>query len=926
MEVPLLSARDLEDELRLIHRTKRRTLTTVVYGRSDAPRVTVELAGQPHTFAVWPASSELSLRRALVKGEAPVVILVDFEASQLPVDVMGRIASGRVHAVERSRRLLRLFGASSASSALLACRPLVDALLDRGGVMPPLAGPTVDRDTAWRSLLWREAGIPAEGSLSEERLLAHVAAYPFRGAFAALLERNDGALRRELVGWLEGSVGPVAPIAWSAWEKGRGRFAAALAVVLHVAAPKLGAREYLRAQLRHALGELGSELRALVTSGLATLERWGALGPGMLRRLSDEVADGVLGEADRVLADEEVRDVVAESPDLPRAFAASKERLGAAFAEHATRPSLATFEVVVSEAARLREHRLASRQAFEELLGRVRMASRLAAYLLVRPDLDAARQDHGLHGEMLALAEHHASQGGYLDWARRTARGPSGGVLEQGIDALVAAVDALRDTYDARFAEGLSTWAERGARSSRVLPIEDVLHQMAADFLRERPYRRLLVLVLDGMAWANAAELLTGLDEHRYGPLAWGGAPRPVLAALPTITSVSRAALFAGKRPGPGEPEDTSKDPARFAAHKELVKVVGKAPTLLLRPDVETRAGDLSERALRLVGSDERVVALVLNAIDDQLKGSAQVRVAWEPRSIKPLLPLLEAASVADRAVLLVADHGHVLRAREATPSPHEGIGKRWRALGEGESPAAGEIAVTGERQWRPRGRAKVAMLVRETAAYSASGSAGEHGGASLAEVIAPAVLVAHQELLRRIEASEGVEDPALAVRAFPRPAWWDLAVPGRRNEPKAAPPRAASPAPAQPKTKQLEIPLLAAPTGVAAREPIPTSTSAAAVREALGRSKLFQELASTRGKPKPALFERIAILLDAGGVLVDDRFAEAAGLLRRQTAGALAELGEWLNVDTCQVAYYSHASREARLDVALYRSLFLES
>ena len=54
------------------------------------------------------------------------------------------------------------------------------------------------------------------------------------------------------------------------------------------------------------------------------------------------------------------------------------------------------------------------------------------------------------------------------------------------------------------------------------------------------------------------------------------------------------------------------------------------------------------------------MVAVVVNAIDDQLKGSAQLRVMLSSKHIRPLAALLEAAESTGRLVLLVSDHGNI--------------------------------------------------------------------------------------------------------------------------------------------------------------------------------------------------------------------------------------------------------------------------
>ncbi|MGD0680251.1 MAG: hypothetical protein ABSC94_33150 [Polyangiaceae bacterium] len=53
-----------------------------------------------------------------------------------------------------------------------------------------------------------------------------------------------------------------------------------------------------------------------------------------------------------------------------------------------------------------------------------------------------------------------------------------------------------------KFARGLVEWTAAGQPANQVLPIDKALERLAAKFLEEKDDRRLLVLLLDGMAWA----------------------------------------------------------------------------------------------------------------------------------------------------------------------------------------------------------------------------------------------------------------------------------------------------------------------------------------------------------------------------------------------------------------------------------------
>src|SRR5262249_41712381 len=258
-------------------------------------------------------------------------------------------------------------------------------------------------------------------------------------------------------------------------------------------------------------------------------------------------------------------------------------------------------------------------------------------------------------------------------------------------------------TDDQRFASAYGAWIDAGKPSNEVLPIEHVTKRVVAEFLKKEG-RKLLLVLMDGMSYAAAVQVLQRLrDQRRWSPIAWrtpgwnGLLPiPPVLAAAPTLTEVSRAALFAGVADPRFGDQGTDRDDARWAANPHVRELVGDEPLkVFFRRDIHA-GHELIDEVKQAVAGDQRVVAVVVNAIDEQLKRSLQVAVDYSRTPILPLEALLSAADGAERAVLLVADHGHVAGdamrvASGRIPQGRDG-GARWRALAEGEQPQVDEI------------------------------------------------------------------------------------------------------------------------------------------------------------------------------------------------------------------------------------------
>jgi hypothetical protein len=158
------------------------------------------------------------------------------------------------------------------------------------------------------------------------------------------------------------------------------------------------------------------------------------------------------------------------------------------------------------------------------------------------------------------------------------------------------------------------------------------------------------------------------------------------------------------------------------------------------QPD-ETDAGgtELSREVRDAIASpDQRVVGVVLNAVDDHLSGPEQVRPQWSLDYFSQhVAALLDEAGRADRIVVFASDHGHVLDAdTEARKAEN---GDRWRA---GGGPAEdGECAIAGGRVNSSAGTAIIAAW-SERLRYGGKKN-GYHGGISPQEVVVPICVMA---------------------------------------------------------------------------------------------------------------------------------------------------------------------------------------
>lgn len=944
-EAPHLSHADLEAELGLFHAREHRTLHTAFYGTGDAGTVTAKVRGEARQFSVRPVACELRLREALAEARNdgdPLVLLVDY-TERLPLDVQGRLAQGVLQYISRERRLANLFGARAVAPALLS-GPLSNALLRDGRrFTTALEGTTVDEHRAWRLQLQRMTGLDPQPELSEERVIEHFAREEPRPALGRDRE-TDPELFAAACEYLRKSAGPIAELAFARWLDGRGREVAALSFLIEPLAERMS-DGYVLAFLQ---GELKQLAKGLLPSA-ELLTRWKALVPALGLRLQNHstLFERVLAEADaRVAGYPGLLPHLLESRFVASGFEAAKQALARAFDAIAAQARVGVVVLVrlenlraaIDAEKRLRHHRLASTEAQKVTVERATMAVRLAAYLHANGDWQTQLAGRAPAEVACELAVHYASEGGFIDFARRAARGPvHDDPLSAAIDRVLAVADAVRDVQDAVFAPALKRWNTERKRG-RLTPIENALEAFGLDFVLERDHRRLLILLMDGMAWSTAVEILLDVRELKYGPLRWkpqhaNGAQlaAPMIAALPTMTEVSRAALFAGKLPKVGEKLDTTRDPERLAAHRAFTKALGHGPRLLLRTHAEDNAGHLTKDARALVASSDRVVALVLNAVDDMLGAKPSYRGAYNRETIKALQPVLEEARKAGRAVLLLADHGHVLSDRKRKPIKVEGADSpRYRELSTTAAVEPGELVIDAEdpNAYRTRAGQRLALLFQESDRYKDVHHLGEHGGASMAEVVTPALLIGADELERAVADDE---DESLQTVALAIPAWWNLelstapasiAAPSGKRSDRPAPGEGGrkkkisnSQLPIFEEPKQPARPVSAHPPATAQRA---LSEWAVRVDAAYaGDAKSRRDLLHRRVLPM------LELLLDHEGRMSDDVFAGKVGEALRNVGALVAMMGEFLNVDEYAVVRHNAGAKQVELDLPLLRELF---
>jgi hypothetical protein len=156
-------------------------------------------------------------------------------------------------------------------------------------------------------------------------------------------------------------------------------------------------------------------------------------------------------------------------------------------------------------------------------------------------------------------------------------------------------------------------------------------------------------------------------------------------------------------------------------------------------------------------------LAVVINAIDDQLSSSSQVTVDWSFESIALLRQVMEAAREVGRVVVLTSDHGHVLDHDSVFQQAAEESGERYRSAAGGTAPSELEVKVSGSRVITTG--QEVILPWSERLRYTRAKSHGYHGGASLQEVVIPLGVFVNASMRHSLN----------GWREVPRqlPEWW---------------------------------------------------------------------------------------------------------------------------------------------------------
>jgi hypothetical protein len=476
-----------------------------------------------------------------------------------------------------------------------------------------------------------------------------------------------------------------------------------------------------------------------------------------------------------------------------------------------------------------------------------------------------------------------------------------------------------RARLDEAFARRLAAWTQASSVSDDLLLIENLLDRVARPVAEQRLP---VIVVLDGMT-ATAGIELAGEITDRGGWIEVGrrvDGREPVLATIPSITSVSRTSLLTGTLKSGGQAEERTGFAAFWGRRKAVV---------FHKADLAAEPGSFLSRQIHdAITASDTVVAVVLNTIDDALDKGKPGPAHWGLDDVTYLRPVLDEARRAGRPVILTADHGHVLQrpsldrhspdsAEAASPAAAPSEAARYRIGTAGP----GEVTVRGPRVIVDGGN--VVAAVDEAIHYTPR-RAGYHGGAALAEVVIPVLTFLPSEAL--------LPPGWYAYDTIGHaPTWWDTPVSRAAQQSTANPDReSAKPdqarrrrsAPAAPATPDAGA--LFDVTEVVTAEAAPAAPVTLGIRVVASSRMTSQRQVVPRAPGEPDIAALIDALAQAGGRLTIAEAAAVTGQPTVRMSRYLAQVTRLLNVDSYAVLNHSEADRLVELNLPLLRQQFL--
>ena len=851
------------------------------------------LSQRGRQFALRWCESSLAIREALCGVEqhdpasAGLVVITPLATHEIAEDIAARLARARVFQPEGWDIVRQLFQAKETDARLGRFAWMPQSLIDGAaqGPYPPVANGFLGLETAWQEVLQRFLRIPTARPDAVSLLTWSITA----GADATL-DQLPAAARTDVMRWLVEAAGSAGEMVLGCVEAGRTADALPLGLVCGVVFAPEG-------EGQAALGQAAIRLERFVNDkhiGVPEGRAWARAAEQVVRAAGLEATRATLDRADALLRDLRVAEFAHLSHLLPAALDQRMQDFALALSAQVAEPTEANLAQVELQADRALRHTLMAAQP--PRAERIEMARRLSRWLLTAPRSATSLQ---------TAVTWQSDEGAFVDWARfRLLGGDEIPELSQAYCACREALITRRNKSAKPFAQALIEWnANKPALDGRLVPVESVLEHVLAPIAAVHP---VLLLVMDGLSISIFRELFARSASHGWAEMVPSDIGQALVgvAALPTITEVSRASLLCGRL----TLGVAAQEKAGFASHAALLahSRAGTPPRLFHKGDLADATNLAPEVRAAIADPHQRVIGVVYNAVDDHLSGPDQLHQRWTLEDLRLLLPLLREAREARRVVVITADHGHLLE--DGTTQLAGGDSDRWRPGTDSRAPH--EAAVSGGRVVTSDGSNNVVCLWGESTRYGGRKN-GYHGGLSPQEVTVPLSVMVPL----------GMNLHGWTPAPPAQPEWWEVPPIAKSKEEK----RAIAP-PARPtgrkSTAQTGQPQLFDTTEL---PPVPAPAApdwiSALLSGAIYASQ--RQLAARVALPDEKMRLLLTALSERGGKLSRAALAQRLSLPEIRLGGMLSAVRRMLNVDQAPVLVVDEAAGTVELNIALLQQQF---
>ena len=865
------------------------------------------------SYVIEQCDSPLAMRIALrenTPADTIKVLITSLDEKDLGEDILLRLAKRRLFGIDSWQLVSAQFQAQTIDPRVSRHAWIAEHLLEvnSGEDLPPAPGGFLDAETVWAVLLERQLDLG-----SDQLDLLALLKWSTEAGHVDRLHATPAPFRQAMRDWLVQQLGPVATVILDCMLSQQRPDALAVGLAAGVVF-----NQDIRGRLDKAAGKMEERYLGGQTPDTGQVERWSAAATEVVSlQLTDDPRkrSTLLKRADEILVELQAGEYAHVSHTLPLGFDQRFARFGLLLSEaipHAASHALVSLTEAWQAIGQHEQSRVPDER---RRLERSEMALRLVRWLGHSTGSPLSFSSLG------EAAQYHATEGGFIDWARLQLRAPEPvRALSKAYGHLFDTVTAIREQHACHFAELLQDATASASSSNQLIPVENVLDTIVVPLAEHTP---VLVIVIDGMSSAVCHALVADITRQDWVALCEDGhdTQRPGLAALPSVTQASRTSLLCGQLTC----GDATDERQGFASHPGLLQHSRSSmpPQLFHKADVQTEAEEVRNA---IVHPQRRVVGVVINAVDDLLAKGEQLDIRWSKDQISILPTLLHEAKAAGRVVVLLADHGHVLEHQTSGRSLEKNTdgGERWRA--DDGLVADGELAVRGPRVLLPDSHQLIAPWT-ECVRYGPKKS-GYHGGISPQEMMVPISVLSARDAF----------PPGWTSVSIETPAWWQEAL----RQPTVQGTTASAPKP----TKQQESPGLPLfdliQTQKVVQEKQADSNSgesadeASAARSAKGatpawintllHSPVFAQQKKLAGRTR-AVDEHLAGVLtaldQAGGKLTSAALARAIATPAARLNGLIAILQRVLNIDGYQVLNRDETSDTIELNQDLLQRQF---